>query len=141
MTKQEMNDLYAKYGLNAQDVHKHAHYTIFTRSGIEKIQAKSGIQVTFEGQVFEKDFAVVKATATKGSAKIESYGSALKRSGSVGNSQTDYLAEMAEKRSLSRAILKMEGLYAEGVMGEDEAEDFRGKRSGSKLEDIKDKLD
>lgn len=31
---------------------------------------------------------------------------------------------MAEKRTLSRLVLKAAGLYAEGVFGEDEAEDF-----------------
>ena len=32
---------------------------------------------------------------------------------------------MAEKRALSRVVLKAAGLYSEGIFGEDEAEDFK----------------
>jgi hypothetical protein len=34
---------------------------------------------------------------------------------------------MAEKRALSRAVLKMTGLYELGIFGEDESEDFKRK--------------
>ena len=43
----------------------------------------------------------------------------------VGNCQTWYVAEMAEKRALSRAVLKLTGFYELGVFGEDESEDFK----------------
>jgi hypothetical protein len=33
--------------------------------------------------------------------------------------------EMAEKRALSRVVLKLTKLYALGVFGEEEAEDFK----------------
>ena len=33
--------------------------------------------------------------------------------------------EMAEKRAMSRAVLKLTGFYELGVFGEDEAEDFK----------------
>ena len=42
-----------------------------------------------------------------------------------GNCQTWYVAEMAEKRALSRAVLKLTGFYELGVFGEDESEDFK----------------
>jgi hypothetical protein len=35
-----------------------------------------------------------------------------------------YLTAMAEKRAMSRVVLKLAGLYAEGFYGEDEADDF-----------------
>ena len=41
-----------------------------------------------------------------------------------------YPVAMAEKRALSRVVLKAAGFYALGVYGEDEAEDFKD-RSGS----------
>ena len=48
-TKKEiLNNLYKKYGLEKEDTFKHQHYTILTRSGIEKIQRGGNIQVTFE---------------------------------------------------------------------------------------------
>ena len=36
-----------------------------------------------------------------------------------------YVMEMAEKRAMSRAVLKLTGFYELGVFGEDEAEDFK----------------
>ena len=33
--------------------------------------------------------------------------------------------EMAEKRAMSRAVLKLAGFYALGVFGEDESESFK----------------
>lgn len=76
MTQKELqNKLYKDYKLVSEDYFKHNHYTIITRSGIEKIMAGSGIDITFEGQVFQPDFAVVKAIATKGDRNIETYGS------------------------------------------------------------------
>ena len=42
-----------------------------------------------------------------------------------GNCNTWYVAEMAEKRALSRAVLKLTGFYELGVFGEDESEDFK----------------
>ena len=44
-----------------------------------------------------------------------------------GNTNSWYVMEMAEKRAMSRAILKLTGFYQLGVFGEDEAEDFKRK--------------
>jgi hypothetical protein len=33
--------------------------------------------------------------------------------------------EMAEKRAMSRCVLKLTGFYEQGVFGEDESEDFK----------------
>ena len=97
---------------------------IITRTGIEKIQYNNHIEVKFEWLRMEKDFAVVKAVATKGDVVIETFGSALHGQG--GNCRSNYVAEMAEKRALARAVLKLSGAYKYGVFGEDESDDFKG---------------
>jgi len=104
---------------------------IITRTGIEKIQYNNNIKVMFASQVMERDFVVIKAMATKvgpddkeDGVVIETYGSALHGQG--GNCRSNYVAEMAEKRALARAVLKLSGAYKYGVFGEDESDDFKG---------------
>jgi hypothetical protein len=71
---------------------------------------------------------VFKATAQKDDKKVETFGSALKGQGfKDGSTNSWYVAEMAEKRAMSRAVLKMTGFYELGVFGEDESEDFKKK--------------
>ncbi|MDA8620712.1 hypothetical protein N9L45_00280 [Planctomycetota bacterium] len=90
---------------------------IITRSGIEKIQAKKQITVRFNEVVMERDFVVLKATASmEGSwSEVETYGEAGPE-----NCKNTYYVMTAEKRALSRAVLKMVGLYEHGVFSEDE---------------------
>jgi hypothetical protein len=137
-TKKEiLNNLYKKYGLEKEDTFKHQHYTILTRSGIEKIQRGCNIQVTFEDKVLKEEFAVIKATGRMGDVVIETFGSAKR--GKVpttkgdGNTSTWYVAEMAEKRALSRCVLKISGLYEHNHMGFDESEDFRPPTRGQQI--------
>ena len=157
MNREKLLDLYNKYELTKDDVYKHQHYVIITRKGIEKIQAKENIAITYEVIKCETNFAVFKANAyisTKPNTTIETFGSALVtttdqeiikkkifeknedgkniellvddiKSTRKGNCQTWYVAEMAEKRALSRAVLKLTGFYELGVFGEDESEDFK----------------
>jgi hypothetical protein len=80
----------------------------------------------------EANFCVVKATANKGDASIQTFGSALKgESYKDGNTNTWYVMEMAEKRAMSRAVLKLTGFYELGVFGEDgvnvNSREFNGK--------------
>ncbi|MGY3091106.1 hypothetical protein ACVWYF_004170 [Hymenobacter sp. UYAg731] len=101
---------------------------IIARTGIEKIQYKNNIAVAFQMEVCQPDYACVKATATRvldgkgATAKklvTESFGSAV-----PGNCKVNYYAEMAEKRALSRAVLKNMGFYALAqAYGGDEAEE------------------
>ena len=59
---------------------------------------------------------------------LETFGSALKGANyKDGNCNSWYVAEMAEKRALSRAVLKLTGFYELGVFGEDESDDFKKK--------------
>ena len=128
MNREKLTSLYKKYELTKDDVYKHQHYIIITRQGIDKIQAKERIYVNYEVINCEPNFAVVKANATKDDAKIQTFGSALKgASFKDGNCQTWYVMEMAEKRAMSRAVLKLTGFYELGVFGEDESEDFKRK--------------
>ena len=98
---------------------------IITRTGIEKIQYNNGIDVKFDWISMSKDYACIKATATKGDVVIETFGSAWHGQG--GNCMSNYVAEMAEKRALARAVLKLSGAYKYGVYGEDESDDFKNK--------------
>jgi hypothetical protein len=125
MKKQLIKEKYEKYGLTPDDIFKHQHYLIITRSGIEKIQAIENIKIYYDVIKCEKDFAGVKATATKEGNTLETFGSALKGDFKNGNTMSWYVLEMAEKRAMSRAVLKMTGFYELGVFGEDEAEDFK----------------
>lgn len=94
--------------------------TIITRTGIEKIQFHNNIKVTYILESTDPEFLIVKAIAKKGDEYMESYGEASKA-----NTKQIYPVAMAEKRALSRVILKIVGLYKYGVFGEDEAEEFK----------------
>jgi hypothetical protein len=139
MEREKVAKLYEKYGLSKDDVFKHKHYLIITRSGIDKIQAKESITIKYDVVVCQPEFCTVKAKAKKEDVEIETLGSAKYggkewiegKNGAIGkwlehgNATTWYIAEMAEKRAMSRAVLKLTGFYELGVFGEDESEDFK----------------
>ena len=131
MDREKLLDLYKKYELEKTDVYKHQHYVIITRQGIEKIAAKENITINYEVVKCEPNFAVVKAYAhfiDKPDILIETFGSALKGANyKDGNCNSWYVMEMAEKRALSRSVLKLTGFYELGVFGEDESDDFKRK--------------
>ncbi len=127
MNREKLTALYKKYELTKDDVFKHQHYIIITRQGIDKIQAIEKININYEVIRCEENFAVFKALAVKEGASIQTFGSALKGDYKTGNCNTWYIAEMAEKRAMSRAVLKLTGFYELGVFGEDESEDFKKK--------------
>ena len=125
-TKTEMlKKLFIENNLEKEDVFKHQHYTIITRAGIDKIQANNKINIDYEVVKCEKDFCVVKAYASINGQNIQTFGSALKGDFKTGNCNTWYVMEMAEKRAMSRAVLKLTGFYSLGVFGEDESESFK----------------
>ena len=137
MDKAKLTVLYKKYELTREDIFKHKHYLIITRQGIDKIQAKENIFISYDAVKIEPEFCVIKAIAKKENASIETFGSAKygaktwnedkKKWDEFGNTTTWYVAEMAEKRAMSRAVLKLTGFYELGVFGEDESEDFKKK--------------
>ena len=125
-TKSEfLNELYKDNGLvKDEDTYELSFgkrsVNIITRTGIEKIQYHNNITVTFDVESINPEFVVVKATAKKGDVSVESYGEA-----SPQNTQQKYPVAMAEKRALSRVVLKITGFYKYGVFGEDESDDFK----------------
>lgn len=122
MNRDKIAELYKKYDLEKEDIYKHQHYLIITRAGIDKIQAIEGIKIAYEVIKCETNFCVVKATTKD----LETFGSAIKgTSFKDGNTNSWYVMEMAEKRAMSRAVLKLAGLYALGVFGEDESDSFK----------------
>ena len=128
MTKSEqLNALYKKYNLTSDDYFKHKFYTIITRSGIDKIQAAAGIEISYKLQFNSADtkHIIIQAFAKMDDVSIETFGEA-----SPSNTSNSYPVAMAEKRAMSRACLKLTGFYSLQVFGEDEADDF--KRGGSK---------
>ena len=97
--------------------------TIITRTGIEKIQFHNNIDVKYYVEsIVPPDFVVMKAVAKKGDVVMESFGEA-----SANNTKQSYPVAMAEKRALSRVVLKIAGFYKYGVFGEDESDDFKEK--------------
>jgi hypothetical protein len=134
-TKTEtLKRLYIENGLNKEDVFAHKHYKIIKRECIDKIQAKQEIDIQYEVINCSPTFCVVKATGHLENKTIETFGSALKGDYQEGNTNTWYVMEMAEKRAMSRAVLKLAGFYALGHFGEDEAVAFdRSKNKSSGL--------
>jgi len=130
MNRDKLVELYKKYDLTKDDVFKHQHYVIITRQGIDKIQAKERIDIKYEVIKCEPNFSVFKAYAEKINeetiVRVETFGSALKGTNfKDGNCNSWYVAEMAEKRAMSRAVLKLTGFYELGVFGEDESDNFK----------------
>jgi len=141
-----LNDLYAKNGLTNDDVfiNPRQGWKIITRSGIDKIQAANNIRIEYAPVQVETECVVIKAKATRvledgSSIYIETFGeaswankSSLAQEATIrpvnyvtsGNAAA-YPWAMAEKRAMSRAVLKAAGLYQEGFFSEDEADDFR----------------
>ena len=128
MNKDKLTELYHKYKLSKEDFFKHQHYTIITRTGVEKIEAQENIKINYESIKSEPNFAVIQAFGELNERKMETFGSALKGDNyKDGNCNSWYVTEMAEKRAFSRIVLKLTGFYALGVFGEDESESFKKK--------------
>ena len=126
MNRNNLKELYEKYNLTKEDIFKHQHYVIITRTGIEKIEAQEKIHINYKCIKSEPNFAVVQAFGTMDGKEMETFGSAYKGATfKEGNTNTWYVTEMAEKRAFSRIVLKLTGFYALGVFGEDESEDFK----------------
>jgi len=126
MKKEKLAEIYRKYNLEKEDIFKHQHYLIITRSGIEKIMGVENININYEVIKCERDFVVIKALGQKDNVKIQTFGSAVKgKSFRDGNTNSYYVTEIAEKRAMSRIVLKITGLYELGIFGEDESEDFK----------------
>ena len=129
--------LYKKYNLTPEDIFKSpVGFTIITRSGIDKIQAVAKIDIAYSLEKVSDDnkYVVIKAIGiinskidsdgdiSKGSKRIETYGES-----SPQNTRNQYPIAMAEKRAMSRCVLKLTGFYELGVYGEDEVNEIEKK--------------
>lgn len=125
-TKRErLKNLYEEYQLSKEDIFSlkfgSISTPIITRTGIDKIQATAKIKIQFNEIEYTPGIsAAVKATATLGDNYVESYGEANNK-----NNKNPYPLAMAEKRAMSRVILKLTGFYQLGVFGEDESDTFK----------------
>lgn len=120
--KETLRRLFIENNLVQEDVFKHKFYTIITRAGIDKIQAANNIEINYD-LCFNSDdtkCVIIKATGKMGDKVIETFGEAAPM-----NNQNGYPVAMAEKRSMSRCVLKLAGFYEHGVFSEDEADDFK----------------
>ena len=119
--KERLNVLFKEYNLGQEDYFKSPQgWAIITRAGIDKIQAATNIDIKYELISFVPDeSAAVKAIATLGEKRIETYGEATPKT-----TRQSYKLAMAEKRAMSRAILKLTGFYELGIYGQDEADEF-----------------
>ena len=122
MEASKLNELYVKNGLTKDDVFKHKFYTIISRAGIDKIQANNNIVIDYNLDKVSDDnkFVIIKATAKCGDKVIQTYGES-----SPTNTNNAYPVAMAEKRAMSRAVLKLTGFYELGHFGEEEEDDFK----------------
>lgn len=126
--REQLKKLSEENGLNKDHFFKSPQgWVIITRNGIERIQSHRGIKVTYDMVHLSDDLkrVVVKATgemAGKGTlpVTVETYGES-----SPENTKQKYPVAMAEKRALSRVVLKLTGFYEAGVYGQDEADEFR----------------
>ena len=121
-TKTEiLNGLYKKYNLHKEDTFKSPQgWTIITRSGIDKIQAVADINIDYDVVEYTPGVsAAVKASSVWNDRPLTTFGEANEK-----NCRQSYVLAMAEKRAMSRIVLKYTGFYALGVFGQDESEDF-----------------
>lgn len=123
MNREKLAEMYTEHDLDKDDVFSlnvgGRSIPLIKREGVEKIQAKRSIVVSFDIVSVSDDnkYVVIKATGIMGDVTIETYGEC-----SPDNSKQKYPIAMAEKRALSRAVLKLAGFYALGAYSEDEFE-------------------
>lgn len=121
-SKEELKKLSDKYDMKRDHFHKDPRgFTIMTRRGVEHLQANIKAVVTFETVPEWSDPSegryCVKAYGKCEIGQVETYGEVSKS-----NNRNQYPIAMAEKRALSRAILKLAGFYQLQVYAEDELE-------------------
>lgn len=119
----ELKALSERYEMRADHFHKDPRgFVIMTRRGVEHVQAKIKAVVTFETVPEYSDPSegryCVKAHAKCEIGQVETFGEVSKS-----NNRNAYPIAMAEKRALSRAILKLAGFYTAGVFSEHEIDE------------------
>ena len=126
--KEALRRLYLENGLTEEDIYKDKRgFVIITRTGIDKIVSKQKITVAYEviSMDIEKGYCVLKAVASmtvNGEARnMMSFGESADNNLMGGGKK--FPVAMAEKRAMSRVVLKIAGFYEQGVFGQDEIVD------------------
>tara|TARA_R110001592_G_scaffold334811_1_gene619281 strand:- start:212 stop:589 length:378 start_codon:yes stop_codon:yes gene_type:complete len=111
MNKKELTIIYKKYNLTEDDIFNDRRgFTIITLSGIQKIQLTSKISVEYEVIVCSMDNVVIKGVSFMEDQdgewikQMETFGSA-----NIKNCNHNFKTEIAEKRCLSRLIIRTIG--------------------------------
>ena len=127
--KDVLKRLFIENNLVEEDVYKDKRgFVIITRTGIDKIVSRQNIQVAYEVIKLDTDMVVIKAIASMRTGSKETD---VKNMMSFGEASNDNLmgggkkfpVAMAEKRAMSRVVLKIAGFYEQGVFGQDEIVD------------------
>ena len=126
--KEALRRLYIENGLTEEDIYKDKRgFVIITRTGIDKIVSKQKITVAYEviSMDIEKGYCVLKAVASmtvNGEQRnMMSFGESADNNLMGGGKK--FPVAMAEKRAMSRVVLKIAGFYEQGVFGQDEIVD------------------
>ena len=121
-----LNEIYKEYDLTKDDLFYHKNFTIIKREGIDKIQSIAKISIDYSMQYNSDDLKhiIIKATAVMGETKIITFGESSPDNYIQRSNTGYYPVAMAEKRAMSRAVLKLTGFYALGHFGQDEADAF-----------------
>jgi|TARA_B100001758_G_scaffold160286_1_gene138197 hypothetical protein len=125
--KDALRRLFLENNLVEEDVYKDKRgFVIITRTGIDKIVSKQGITVAYDVIKLDADGVVIKAVATmktknKDVRNMMSFGEAADANLMGGGKK--FPVAMAEKRAMSRVVLKIAGFYEQGVFGQDEIVD------------------
>lgn len=127
MNKEELKALATRFGMKGNHFHAdNRGFIIVTRQGIEHIQDRLNIKVSLtpfkEWSNPEEGRYVIRCDAMMPAPggvwkDVTTFGEVTKA-----NNRNAYPIAMAEKRAVSRAVLKLAGLYKEGMYGEDEME-------------------
>ena len=125
-TKEEtLKRLFLENGLVKEDVYKDKRgFVIITRTGIDKIVSKQNIAIAYEPVIMTQEWVVLKATGSldgKNAKVVMSFGEASDSNLMGGGKK--FPVAMAEKRAMSRVVLKLTGFYEQGVFGQDEIVD------------------
>ena len=129
-TKEDaLKRLFLAHNLVKEDVYKDKRgFVIITRTGIDKIVSSMNIQVAYEPITMTQEWVVIRATASIRTGTGEhdfrnmmSFGEASDSNLMGGGKK--FPVAMAEKRAMSRVVLKIAGFYEQGVFGQDEIVD------------------
>jgi hypothetical protein len=129
--KDALRRLFLENNLVDEDVYKDKRgFVIITRSGIDKIVRKQGITVAYEPLLLElkKDNinVVIRAAASmqgKNNKPINMMSFGEASDDNLMGGAKKFPVAMAEKRAMSRVVLKIAGFYEQGVFGQDEIVD------------------